>query len=259
MKHHPEVLSNGIQLGTTQLYQCWTAVGTSWTPAQASWDLWTITWLATSLAELTSKVFTLRGAKRGISDSVGLSPARPNDAKEALSPIPSTDCARCCHPAKSWSLGDSNFLAQTWNSTGLRPANTVFGEGTDFHSTVVAARVVVGLNQDKTEAGCAGSTGAEQAEQEGLRAQELGGGGAVSPKLWFFFCYSVLWVHCFISVNKAAMKLKGSDSESKLFSVKENNQTWTGGSGTAGRRRRWVLQKQKWYQPERTQPLKWPR
>ena len=53
-----------------------------------------------------------------------------------------------------------------------------------------------------------------------------------------YFCYSVLRVHCFISANNATMKLKGSDSESSLFSVKENNQTWTGGSGTAGRRRR---------------------
>lgn len=246
MKYHPEVLLNlnGIQHGTTQLYRCWTTVGTSWTPAQDSWDLWTITWLATSLAELMSKIFTLCGAKCGISDSICLSPVRPNDAKGALSPIPSADCARFCHATKSWSLGESIFLAQTWNFTGLRPANTVFGEGTDFHSTVAGARVVPRRDGSWVcwyhwyRAGRAGR----------LRAQELGG---QFHQNYNYLCYSVLWVHCFISVNKAAMKLKGSDSESKLFSVKENNQTWIGGLGTAGRRRRWVLRKQKGYQPER--------
>lgn len=244
MKHHPEVLLNlnRIRLGKAQLYQCWTTAGTSWTPAQASWDLWTITWLAASLAELTSKVFTLCGAKCGISDSICFSPVCPNDAKGVLSPIPNTDCAGFCHPTKSWSLGESNFLAQTWNFTGLRPANTVFGEGTDFHSTV-AARVVVGLNQDETGAGCAGTTGMGQAEQEGWQLRSRGSSFTKN----MIICVTL---HCFVSANKATMKLKGSDSESKLFNVKENNQTWMGGLGTAGRRRRWVLQKQKGYQPE---------
>ena len=72
-----------MQLGAAQLSGCWTAVGTSCAPAQASWDLCPITWLATSLADLVSKVFTLRGAK---CDSVGLTPACPSDARGALSP-----------------------------------------------------------------------------------------------------------------------------------------------------------------------------
>lgn len=57
-----------------------------------------------------------------------------------------------------------------------------------------------------------------------------GAGGPVSPKLQLCsLCY-------FISVNKGTAKIKGSDSESKLFSVKENNQSWAGGTAGHGRR-----------------------
>lgn len=67
-----------------------------------------------------------------------------------------------------------------------------------------------------------------------------GAGGPVSPKLQLFV---LLWaLCCFILINKGTVKIKGSDGESKLFSVKENNQSWAG--GTSGHRRRRELQKQ---------------
>lgn len=45
--------------------------------------------------------------------------------------------------------------------------------------------------------------------------------------------------------TKPQMNSKGSDGESKLFSVKENNGSWMWGWGTAGRRRRGALRKQR--------------
>lgn len=79
-----------------------------------------------------------------------------------LSPIPNIDCAKFCHPTKSWSLYESNFPAQTWSFATSKQ----FLEKSLTSIQVqysVAARVAVGLNQDKMGAGCAGT---KQAEQE---------------------------------------------------------------------------------------------
>lgn len=46
---------------------------------------------------------------------------------------------------------------------------------TGFHSSAIAAREVVGLNQNETGAGCAGTTSTKQAEQESWLLRSWGG------------------------------------------------------------------------------------
>lgn len=184
-----------------------------------------------------SKVFTLCGAKCGICDSLCLSPVHLSDAKRVLSPVPSIDCAKFCHPTKSWSFYESNFPAQTWNFATNKSVSFWRRHWLPFKCSSRKSGCGFKLRQDGSWV-CwyhwyqAGRTG-------NLRSQEL---GDLFPQNCNCLCYSGLWVCCFILINKGTVKVKGSDGESKLSSVKENNQSWAG--GTSGHRRRRELQKQ---------------
>lgn len=91
---------------------------------------------------------------------------------------------------------------QTGNFTGLKLANTVFEEVTDFHPSTVTARVAGGLKQEEPGAAAAESLGQSgKVESSQVRGQ--------FPQNEDYLCYSVLRVHCFISANKAANELKG--------------------------------------------------